>query len=94
MGHHRGDYCHGGRATGFGEPLARLPRGVKAVLALVALLVVLAGLAVVVAAVLVVIKLAGGGTLPGALQNAWELFQRNLPALLNFWKAVQGLAGK
>lgn len=97
MGHHGRQYGFGqsehGRAAGLAV-LGRMPRGLKIVLALVALFILLVGLAVAALVVLLLVKVVAGGTLPGYFQEALDFAQRNLQPLLSFWKTLQGLTGK
>lgn len=98
MGHHRRDYGYahgGGHGVGVGlQALGSMPRGLKILLLLVLVVVLLVGLALAALVVLLLVKLVGGGTLPGSFQNAWDFLQRYLQPLLAFWKSVQGLTGK
>lgn len=97
MGHHGGNYGFGGSGHGTGlnpEALRRMPYGLKIALALIALLILLAGAAVAVLVIWVLVKLVAGGTLPSYFQNTLDFLQRNLQPLLNLWESVQRLTGK
>lgn len=97
MGHHGRGYSFGGHghATGLNpEVLRRMPRGFKIFLALAAVFILLVGLALAVLLLAVLVKLVGGGSLPGYLQDALDFARRNLQPLPNLWKSVQSVTGK
>lgn len=73
--------------------LARIPRGVKVALALVALSVLIVVVLISVLIVVLLVTLIGGGSLPGIVQGINDFAQTNLKPVLDLWNSLQGLTG-
>lgn len=73
--------------------LARIPRGVKVALALVAVVVLIVVVLISVLIVVLLVTLIGGGSLPGIVQGITDFAQTNLKPVLDLWNSLQGLTG-
>lgn len=75
------------------QVLGRIPRSLKIFAALVILVILFVVISVIGLVILLLVKVIGGGTLPGVLQGLLDFFQQNVQPLLDIVKQFQNVTG-